>query len=122
MDFGTDFLLEDDDVIFTPDGDVEIVTGPRTIAQDIDQELKIIKGRLLWDGSAGSAVPLFLNEAEIDDAAVIAELERVAIADARVDPISVKAQKTGSGKFRLEFMPLGVIKAETLDFDLGVNK
>jgi hypothetical protein len=122
VDWGTDFLLEDDDVVFTPDGDIEIVAGPRAIAQDIDQELKIVKERLLWDGSAGSSVPLFLNEAEIDEAAVIDEFERVAIADARVDPISVKAKKTASGKFRLEFTPLGTVKAEALDFDLGVTR
>jgi hypothetical protein len=62
---------------------------------------------------------LFLNDNTVDAATVIAELERVAIADARVDPDSVKARKTGTNKYRLEFVPLGAIKPETLDFDLN---
>ena len=119
MDYGTDFLLDEhDDVIFTPDGDIAVIEGPRTIAQDINQELKIVKARLIWDENAGSSVPLFLNDAGLDDAAIIDELERVAIADARVDPTSVKARKIEAGKFRLDFTPLGVIKPETLNFDL----
>ena len=119
MDYGTDFRLADDDVIFTPDGDIEIIQGPACVAQDIDQELKIVPGRLIWDKSAGSSMPLFLNDSTVDDQAVIDELERVAVADARVDPESVEAGQTGFGKFRLEFTPLGVIKPEILDFDLG---
>jgi hypothetical protein len=119
MDYGTDLLLVDDDIFFTADGDIEVVSGPRCIAQDIDQELKIVKGRLVWDKEAGSSMPLFLNDNTADDQAVIAELERVAIQDARVDPVTVKAEKTAAGKYRLSFMPLGAINPETLDFDLG---
>jgi hypothetical protein len=118
-DYGTDLLLVNDDIVFTADGDIEVVSGPRCIAQDIDQELKIVKGRLVWDKDAGSSMPLFLNDSGIDDAVVAAELERVAIADARVDPVSVKAEKTGAGKYRLYFTPLGSINPETLNFDLG---
>ena len=118
MDYGTDVLLVDDDIVFTADGDVELVSGPRCIAQDIDQELKIVKGRLVWDGNAGSSLPLFLN-GNVDDSAVLAELERVAIADARIDPVSVKAEKTGRRKYRLQFTPLDAVDPETLDFDLG---
>jgi hypothetical protein len=118
-DYGTDLLLVDDDMVFTADGDVELVSGPRCIAQDIDQELKIVKERLVWDKEAGSSMPLFLNDSAVDDSAVLAELERVAIKDARVDPVSVKAEKAGGGKYRLRFTPLSAIKPETLDFDLG---
>ncbi|MDR1175321.1 MAG: hypothetical protein LBK83_07625 [Treponema sp.] len=118
MDYGTDFLLVDDDIVFTPDGDIELVSGPAYVAQDIDQALKIASGRLPWDKEAGSSLPLMLNDAGSSAASVIAELERVAIADRRVDPASVNAQETGPGAFRLEFTPLAAIKPETLDYDL----
>ena len=116
---GTDFLLEDDDIVFTADGDIALVSGPRMVAQDIDQTLKTTSGALYWDKELGSSMLLFLNDNTVDAATVIAELERVAIADARVDPDSVKARETGTHKYRLEFTPLGVIKPETLDYDLN---
>jgi hypothetical protein len=121
MDYGTDFLLIDDDIGFTPDGDIKIVSGPRTIAQDIDQELKIVKKRLIWDEEAGSTMPLFLNDT-VDDNAIIAELERVTINDPRVEPASVQAEKISWGKYRISFIPLGAINPETLDFDLRRNE
>jgi hypothetical protein len=120
VDYGTDFLLVNDDVVFTPDGDIELISGPACVAQDIGEELKIVPGRLIWDKSAGSSMPLMLNDT-VDDQAVIDELERAAIADVRVDPVSVAARKIGFGKYRLEFTPLGVINSETLDFDLRRN-
>jgi hypothetical protein len=40
MDYGVDFGLTDDDVVFTSDGDIELVSGPACAAQDIDQTLK----------------------------------------------------------------------------------
>jgi hypothetical protein len=118
MDYGTDFLLENDDLVFTPDGDIKTVSGPACIAQDIDQELKIAPGALLWDKKAGSSLLLMLNDADCASATVIAELERVAIADSRVDPATVKAREISPGKYRLEFTPLSAIKPQTLDFDL----
>jgi hypothetical protein len=118
MDYGTDFLLEDDDIVFTPDGDIALVSGPLMVAQDIDQTLKTTSGTLFWDKEFGSSMLLFLNDSAVEAATVIAELERVAIADARVDPDSVKAYQTGINKYRLEFTPMGAIKPETLDYDL----
>jgi hypothetical protein len=119
MDYGTDFLLEDDDLVFTADGDIALVSGPRMVAQDIDQTLKTTPGSLFWDKKMGSSMLLFLNDNAVDAATVIAELERVAIADARVDPDSVKASETGTNQYRLEFTPIGAIKPETLDYDLN---
>jgi hypothetical protein len=116
---GTDFLLEDDDIVFTPDGDIALVSGPRMAAQDIDQTLKTTPGALFWDKEMGSSMLLFLNDNTVDAATVIAELERVAIADARVDPDSVKAREIRAHKYRLEFTPVGAIKPEALDFDLN---
>lgn len=120
MDYGTDMLLTDDDIGFTADGDVETVSGSACIAQDIDQELKITPGALPWDEEAGSTVLLMLNDAESDAASVMAELERVAIADPRVDPATVKASElSGDAKYRLEFTPVAAVEPETLDFDLA---
>lgn len=120
MDYGTDMLLTDDDIGFTADGDVETVSGSACIAQDIDQELKITPGALPWDEEAGSTVLLMLNDAESDAASVMAELERVAIADPRVDPATVKASElSGAAKYRLEFTPVAAVEPETLDFDLA---
>jgi hypothetical protein len=119
MDYGTDFLLEDDDIVFTADGDIALVSGPRMVAQDIDQTLKTTPGVLYWDKKMGSSMLLFLNDNAVDAATVIAELERVAIADARVDPDSVEARETGTNKYQLEFTPIGAIEPEVLDYDLN---
>jgi hypothetical protein len=118
-DYGTDLLLKDDDIVFTADGDIEVVSGAAAVAQDIDQALKISTGSLYWDAQTGSSLPLMLNDSRPDDNAIITELERAATADARVSPESVRAYKTAPGKFRLEFTPLAVIKPEILDYDLA---
>jgi hypothetical protein len=118
MDYGTDLLLKDDDVVFTADGDVETVSGPACVAQDIDQTLKTGIGTLYWDAQIGSSLPLMLNDSAADESAVIAALERVAAADMRVNPESVKAYRVTPGRFRLEFAPLNAVKQETLDYDL----
>jgi hypothetical protein len=122
MDYGTDFLLVDDDIVFTADGDIELVSGAACVAQDIDQTLKVTPGALYWDKEAGSALLYTLNDAESEADAVMAELERVAIADARVNPDSVKAYQTGTNKFRLEFTPVGAVKPETLEYDLAKGR
>jgi hypothetical protein len=118
MDYGTDFKLVNDDMVFTPDGDVEIISGPACVAQDIDQTLKTTPGTLLWDKDAGSTLMLMLNDSGIDADAVISELERVAIDDQRVEPLSVSAKRNPGGKFWLEFRPLGAVSTETLEYDL----
>jgi hypothetical protein len=111
MDYGTDFFLKDDDIVFTEDGDVTVVFGPACVAQDIDQALKITSGYLSWDKNAGSSLLLTLNDAGSSD--------RVAIADPRVDPASVKASVIATGKSKLEFTPLTAIKPEVLEYDLS---
>jgi phage baseplate assembly protein W len=121
-DYGTDLLLKDDDIVFTADGDVETVSGAATVAQDIDQTLKTSTGSLYWDAQIGSSLPLMLNDSQANDNAVIAELERVAIDDARVNPENVKAYETAPGKFRLEFMPLNAVSPETLEYDIAKRR
>ncbi|MDR1231941.1 MAG: hypothetical protein LBK61_11155 [Spirochaetaceae bacterium] len=123
MDYGTDFLLVDDGLVFTSDGDIELVSGAACVAQDIDRTLKTAPGSLYWDRDTGSALLYMLNAAsgadsESEAAAVTAELERVAIADARVNPETVKVYRTAPGRFRLEFAPVGTVKPETLEYDL----
>ncbi|MDR0402021.1 MAG: hypothetical protein LBH35_00365 [Treponema sp.] len=122
MDYGTDFLLENDDIVFTADGDIKLVSGPATVAQDIDQALKITPGSLYWDKDAGSSLLFMLNDSESSAASVIAELERVAIADPRVDTESVRAYQAGTNRFRLEFAPAGAVIPETLEYDLNKSK
>jgi hypothetical protein len=118
MDYGADFLLIDNDIVFTPDGDLAVVSGVACVAQDIDQTLKITPGRLYWDDKTGSSLPFILNDAGSSSSAVIAELERVAIADLRVDPASVKASVDMDGVYHLAFTPLSAVKEETLEYDL----
>jgi phage baseplate assembly protein W len=122
MDYGTDFLFADDDLVFTSDGDIELVSGAACVAQDIDRTLKTAPGALYWDKDTGSALLYMLNDSESEAAAVTAELERVAIADARVNPETVKAYRTAPGRFRLEFAPVGAVKPETLEYDLMKGK
>jgi hypothetical protein len=122
MDYGTDFILDgNDDVAFTADGDIKLVDGPAMVAQDIAQTLEYTKGSIYWDADCGSTMPLFLNDANADPAAVMAELKRVAIDDPRVDPDSVKVTQISDTKFRLEFTPLSAIEPQTLDYDLTKN-
>jgi hypothetical protein len=122
MDYGTDFLLVDGDIVFTADGDVELVSGVKCIAQDIGQTLEITVGTLAWDKKIGSSLPLMLNDDSINNQAIIAELERVAIDDPRVDPGSVHAEEVPEEGYRLEFTPLGMMEPQTLDYDLLKGK
>jgi hypothetical protein len=113
----------------------------RTTALCLPRTLKTTPGSLYWDRDAGSALLYMLNAAggadsESEAAAVTAELERVAIADARVNPETVPLRKsaciqvanphrgfaTAPGRFRLEFAPAGAIKPETLEYDLAKGK
>ncbi len=118
MDFGTDFLLQENDIVFTADGDVKIVSEAAMVAQDIAQSLQVIKGSLYWDKERGSTMPLFLNDNNSDSASMIAELERVAMDDIRVDPDSVSVYQKADGIFVLTFTPSGEANAEILEYDL----
>ncbi len=118
MESGTDFLLQNDDIVFTADGDVEVISGVAMIAQDIDQALKATKGSVYWDKETGSTMPLFLNDSNSDAASIIAELERVAMDDMRVDPDSVYAYQSEEGKFILEFTAIGSVTSKVLEYDL----
>jgi hypothetical protein len=119
VDYGTDFKLVYDDIVFTPDGDIEIISGPACIAQDIDQTLKTSIGRLFWDTDEGSTMMLMLNDSAIDPGAVLAELERVAIKDQRIDPASVNPCRKDLKTYLLEFMPVKSVTAQTLEYDLN---
>ena len=117
MSYGEDFLLEEGDIVFSQDGDAKVVEGAKTIAQDIASELKTPLGGLWWDREAGSKLVLFINESGIDPDVVVSEIERVAIADPRVDPQSVSVEYTGGSRYKLVFTPLQSVSPETLYFD-----
>jgi len=118
VDYGTDFKLVNDDIVFTPDGDVELVSGPACVAQDIDQTLKTTKGRLFWDKEEGSTMMLMLNDSASDPNAVLAELDRVATKDQRVNPTSVNPYRRDLKTYRLDFVPVKSVTPETLEYDL----
>ena len=118
MDYGKDMKLDENrDVIFTPDGDVELQDGPRLVAQDIREELSIAFASVEWDRKAGSHLLETLNSTSADDV-VVAELERVAINDPRVDASSVKVRKEQDGRFALMFSVVGSLEDVLLLFDL----
>lgn len=116
--YGTDIKLVDRDVVFTPDGDLETIEGPALIAQDIAEGAAIAIGTLVWDKTAGSTIPLALNDVGVTPAGIVAELERLAIDDERVAPETVVAEHSGGGAYSLAFRPLGSVTPETLYFDL----
>ena len=118
MDYGKDMKLDENrDVIFTPDGDVELQDGPRLVAQDVREELSIAFASVEWDRQAGSHLLDTLNSTSADDV-VIAEIERVAIKDPRVDASTVKAEKRTDGRFSLSFSIVGSLETALLLFDL----
>jgi len=122
MDYGTDFKLVNDDIVFTPDGDVELVSGPACVAQDIDQVLKTSIGRLFWAKEEGSTMMLMLNDSASDPNAVLAELERVGLKDQRVNPESVNPYRLDLKTYRLEFAPVKSVDTQTLEYDLKEGK
>lgn len=118
MDYGKDMKLDENrDVIFTPDGDVELQDGPRLVAQDVREELSIAFASVEWDRQAGSHLLDTLNSTSADDV-VMAEIERVAIKDPRVDASTVKVEKRTDGRFSLSFSVVGSLETALLLFDL----
>ena len=98
----SDMLLQDRDIAIAGDGHAALVSGAALVAQDVSEALEIPRGSLLWDEAAGSDLHLFLNDT-VTPAAVIAELERVARAEPRVDAASVVARRRVDGKYELRF-------------------
>ena len=119
MDYGSDIALNHErDLIFTPAGDVETTTGATLIAQDIAEEASIPRSSVLWDNDAGSDMFDFINDPHASDEAIIAELERLALKDPRVDAATVRAHRLADGRFELRFHAIGVVTPEALLFDL----
>lgn len=108
MSWGSDFKLDDlGDIVISYDGDIEIESTTRLIAQDLREEASIRLGSILWDKKAGSNFYKMINGNSFTDEDILSELERLAFNDPRVDATSVEALKTGEGKYRLNFSPLG---------------
>ncbi len=119
MDYGQDFKLDSNrDIIFTPDGDIEITGSAALVAQDIREELSIAFGSVEWDRNAGSNLIYCLNSNTKNDSYILSELERVALKDPRVNAATVESEKLDSGKFKLSFSVLNQIDVQELLFDL----
>lgn len=119
MKYGSDFYLDEDrDFVFTPDGDILTEDTTRLIAQDLREEASIPYGSLPWDPEAGSHFFEMINNIGFQDEDALAELERLALKDPRIDASTVSAEKRTDGKFRLSYSPLGGLPEETLFFDL----
>ncbi len=115
-DYGRDFLLKNGDVIFTEDGDIAIIEGPRCIAQDLVSEIGILFGTLFYDNTAGSSIPLMLNDVSTPES-LLTELERLAIEDPRIDPESVHADQIDDKTFRISFTPMNSVDPVVLNFN-----
>ena len=119
MNYGSDLYLDEDgDIIFTPDGDIQIESTARLIAQDLREEASISYGSVPWDLEAGSRFFEMLNNEGFQDEDAISELERLALKDPRIDASTVSADKDPNGKFQLTYTPLGSFPENTLYFDL----
>lgn len=120
MDFGTDVRLDDDrDIVFTPSGDVETVSGAALVAQDLREELSLYVGSVFYDRSAGSTILDHINSTEDPDLLIMNELERVALRDKRIDASSVSTEKTGNAQYMLNFRVVGYADPQQLLFDLA---
>lgn len=120
VNYGADIKLGDDrDLHFTQNGDVQTISGAALIAQDIREELSVARGSLAWDTEAGSDMYSFLNDPTASEAAIIGELERLALKDPRVDASSVRGFRDDDGRFELIFRPLSTVSHESLKFDLS---
>ena len=86
--------------------DVLTIDGADLVAQDVAEALATPLGSLPWDPDAGSDLHQWLLLETVEAAAIIAELERVATADPRVDAATVTARQLPDGTFRLGFRTL----------------
>ena len=85
-----------------------VVSGARLVAQDVREEIHIPRGSLFWDRDAGSDVLAWLNAEDVPPGQIIAELERVALDDDRIDARSVRAEQLpGAARYRLSFAVIG---------------
>lgn len=118
MNYGKDIYLDNNrDVVFTPDGDVLLQSGPALVAQDVREELSIAFSSVEWNRKAGSHLIENLNGISVDEE-IISELERVAIKDPRVDASTVSASKRNDGRFSLSFAVVDSLERVLLLFDL----
>ena len=92
--------------------DALTVDGAALVVQDVAEALATPLGSLPWDRAAGSDLLSWLNYEVVSDAVIIAEIERVAAADTRVDAATVAARQLPDGTFRLRFVTLGGVEIE----------
>ena len=118
--YGKDLLLDDDDdIMFTEDGDIEITEGAQIIAQDLKQELKTNEGDLFWETAFGRGLWKLIKDTEADENTILSYLREAAIEEPRIDPETVSVYQDAEGIFRLSYVPYGEVEARTLLFDLA---
>ncbi len=121
--YGADVRLDghlSGDLITTPTADLEPISGPALVAQDIAEEVVTPLGSLPWDRSAGSNLPRWLNSPHRGAPEVLAELRRVAAKDPRVDVLTIAARQDGDRdrRYLLSFRTLGSTAPVELAFDV----
>ena len=127
---GADFLLTTDknlwgDISFTPDGDIEIVSGAALVAQDVRNRALSSPARAAGRGSVfyapdyGEGLVDTLRGGGSAGAAstadtVVQKLREAAFRDERIDWESVEAGVHGEGKYYLKFRVLEAGAAQTV--------
>ncbi len=118
--YGEDLLLDDnDDIMFTEDGDIEITEGSQIVAQDLKQEFKTNKGDLFWETGFGRGLWKLIKDTEADENTILSYLREGAIEEPRIDPETVSVYRDDEGIYRLSYIPYGEVEARSLLFDLA---
>ncbi len=113
------YVDDDDDFVFTEDGDIEIAQDGQVVAQDVKEAVMVSAGDLLWAPTIGKGVRDLIKDNDVSDSTVVSALRSAAIEDIRIDPDTVESGvNTESGKYYLVFTLYGSVDEEELLFDL----
>ena len=115
--FGSDIRLDRfGDVIFTNDGDLEIVFGGALVAQDLRTELMLIPGSCFWAPEFGRGLGESLKGPNTPD--IEGLLRATAFNDERILFDSVQTERLDDGRYLLSFRLFGDVDSAELYFDL----
>ena len=113
-----DFLLTADksiwgDISFTPDGDIQAVSGAALVAQGVRNRALASRGSLFYAPGYGEGLVDALRGNGSADT-VVQKLREAAFGDERIDWESVEAGVHGEGKYYLKFGVLDDGVAQTV--------
>lgn len=115
--FGSDIRLDRfGDVIFTDDGDLEVINGGALVAQDLRTEVMLIPGSCFWAPSFGRGLEDALQGPYSFD--VEALLRTAALGDERVFFDSIRTKRLDDGSYLLSFRLFEDVEPIELYFDL----